>query len=252
MFIHSPPPPPTQPMPLTIFVHGTQMHALVKDRDVRAYFPAETQTPTGLTTAESLPATHQISRILHTLSTADCQAFPFEGMYAFGWSGSIEVEERRSAAKALFDLIQSLAQAYDHIHHAPPEITVITHSHGGNVVLHMAEVCDTPCYILKRTVFLACPIQERTAPYSSNPFFNTIYSLHSHHDLGQTLDQEALQHIRTAYADQTANVFNFGQMLFKEIQSTKWKLGSGRHFEPPFHVRQAEVVWQSEPQRLLH
>ena len=247
MLMHPPPPPPPQPIPITIFVHGTQMYALFKDIDMRSMVPAVTQTPPGLISAKSLPENHLIRTLFDALSNTNNQQFPFDGMYAFGWSGDIQVTERMSAAKMLFNLIRALTQAYEELHESVPEITLITHSHGGNVVLHLTEYCENLPFSIKYALLLACPVQERTAAYPSHPLFQSLYSLHSHDDRFQIIDQDSLQLPRELIEkwqkDETINPKEFIQA----IRNNKWQLGSGRHFATQNNLIQASLSWESEP-----
>jgi hypothetical protein len=247
MLMHTPPPPPPKPMPITIFVHGTQMSALFKDIDMRSIVPAVMQTPAGLIAAKSLPENHMVRMLFDALSKANPQQFPFAGIYAFGWSGGIQVKERMGAAKTLFNLIRALTQEYEKLHDSVPEITLITHSHGGNVILHLTECCEDVPISIKRALLLACPVQEQTAAYTQHSLFQSLYSLHSHDDLLQIIDQGSLQLprklIETWQQDKVINPKKFIQT----IRNNKWQLGSGRHFSTQNNLIQAELTWQSEP-----
>ncbi len=247
MLMHAPPPPPPTQMPITIFVHGTQVYALFKDIDMRSIIPAITQTPAGLIAAKNLPKNHLVRELFDALSKANPQHFPFDGMYAFGWSGGIQVKERMSAAKALFNLIRALTQEYEKLHGSTPEITLITHSHGGNVVLHLTECCENLPLSIKCTLLLACPVQERTAAYTQHPLFQSLYSVHSHDDRFQIMDQGSLQLLRELIEkwqkDKTINSKEFIQA----IRNNKWQLGSGRHFATQSNLIQASLFWKSEP-----
>lgn len=246
MMMH--PPPPPRPTPITIFVHGTQIHALFKDIDVRSYFPANTQSPPGLHRKQDLPKEHAIHHLLHTLESADRYQFSADGIYTFGWSGGIEVQKRRAAGKELFDLIQALAQSYHERHGTSPHITIITHSHGGNVALHMAEQYDaTTQYTIDRILLLACPVQELTSFYTYSPLFKKLYALHSHADRFQVMDQRSLQLPRSLFDTWKKN----RQLNLKEVRETMqqvtWKFGSERHFPVQPNLIQAEIRWSSAP-----
>ncbi len=247
MLMHAPPPPPPKRMPITIFVHGTQMYALFKDIDMRSMVPAVTQTPAGLIAAKSLPENHLVGKLFDALSKANPQQFPFDGMYAFGWSGGIEVKERMSAAKALFNLIRALTQEYEKLHGSTPEITLITHSHGGNVVLHLTEYCEKIPLSIKRTLLLACPVQERTAAYMQHLLFQSLYSLHSHDDRFQIMDQGSLQLLRKLIGKWQKDKIINPKEFIQTIRTNKWQLGSGRHFATQNNLIQASLSWKTEP-----
>lgn len=247
MMMHPPPPPPSQPAPITIFVHGTQIHALFKDIDVRSFFPGVTQSPAGLSPIAQLPEKHIIRKSLTALSVAQPKKFPLAGMYTFGWSGGIEVSERCNAAKKLFGLLQALSQEYNALHQASPEITLITHSHGGNVVLHMADHSIDPAPSIKRVILLACPVQERTQSYTQSPLFEKMYSLHSHHDQFQIMDQGSLQIPRTIIDTWKKNKKINISELIEALKTVSWKFGSGRHFGTQRNLIQATLDWAIPP-----
>ncbi len=252
MFMHTPPPPPPQPMPITIFVHGTQMAALFNDVDMSSVLPQVGKTPPGLIAAQDLPEDHLVRNMLHVLATADSKQFPFAGMYTFGWTGGIQVQERCAAGKALFELIRSLSLSYEELHGSRPHITLITHSHGGNVSLHMAEHAYDPSIRINRTLLLACPVQPRTAHNAQHPLFEKIYSIHSHDDQIQIMDQGSLQILRSLIEkgkqDKWINIPEWRET----IKTNKWELGSDRHFGTQNNLLQANITWNQEPVHEAH
>lgn len=247
MIMHTPPPPP-QPMPITIYVHGTQMHALFDDVDLRTFLPPVSQTSAGLKSVKELPQTHLIRSMLEHLAQSDQKQFPFDGIYTFGWSGSIRVKERENAGYELFQLISSLSKEYASLHGTSPEITLIAHSHGSNVALHMAQYADDAPFSLTRTILLACPVQQRTATYAKNRIFERIYSIHSHDDHIQTMDQGSLQTLQMLLeqwkTDRKIDVNEWRSAM----QKNKWKLGSDRHFATQLNLIQTHIIWDSEPE----
>jgi thioesterase domain-containing protein len=223
------------------------MYALFNDIDMRSMMPSVTQTPPGLVAAYTLEDTHAVHKIFCALANAHPQQFPFAGMYAFGWSGGIQVQERKSAAHELFNLIQALAQKYKDLHGTSPNITLITHSHGGNLALHMAKHASEESCSIQRLILLSCPVQEKTASYTQHPFFNKLYSLHSHDDWFQTMDQESLQAPRKIIEKwQKEKTFN-AQEFLQAIRKNKWELGSARHFATYVNLIQAQLIWEHEP-----
>ena len=252
MFMQTPPPPPPKPTPITIFVHGTQMHALFKDVDLSSWFPPTTQAPAGLHATKTLDEGHQTRECLEALAKANPAQFCLESSYVFGWSGSIELEVRKQAGKDLFDLLKSLALSYEQIHNKKPEITVITHSHGGNILMHMAEQCtEGPLpFMISRLIFMAIPVQDITLSHIHHPLFNTVYSLHSHDDHVQVMDPEWAQIIRSAYNDHPdiKGIQAFGQHIASQIKAAQInKLGSGRHFGSQTNMIQSAVTWNVPP-----
>ncbi len=251
MFMQAPPPPPSQQTPITIFVHGTQMHTLFRDVDLSGWLPPSTQTSAGLHAAKTLDKEHQIKKCLNALTKADTKQFSLESSYVFGWSGEIEVEVRKQAGKDLFDLLKALSLSYEQLHHKRPTITIITHSHGGNILLHMAEQCaeaNAP-FEISRLILMAVPVQEITLSHISSPIFKTIYSLHSHDDHVQIMDQEWAQTFRSFLKEHP----DMGHLqalrsIATQIQKAQInKIGSGRHFGSQNNLIQSSICWQTEP-----
>ncbi len=243
MFLYPPPPPPPAAVPITIFIHGTQMHTLFRDKDISRFIIPSTQTPRGLHSIPTVPPHNQIRACMVALACADNRQFPLDGMYTYGWSGALDSLERSQAGKEFFDLIKALSQSYDDKYRKKAHITVITHSHGGNVLLEAARLHQTQDYIVDTAIMLALPVQNATKDAITSPFFNHIISLHSHDELVQILDQE--------WANETRRAFhtNF-ETLLKAVQSLANNgitLGSERHFASFPSLIQAEIGWKTEP-----
>ncbi len=247
MFMHTPPPPPPRPMPITVFVHGTQFHTLVQDADLSGFFPPDTQTPAGLHAATELPDEHKIKKIMYALSRNDNIQFPFEGIYAFGWSGENLVSVREKAGAECIGLLKALAQEYESLHHAPAEITVITHSHGGNVLLHGIQHAQEPLAIA-RAVLLACPVQEATKEFIKKPALQQVYSFHSHTEFTQIADPQVMQPVRELIEKKTVHPTALKEAL-RRIR--KMPLLSEQHFPPQQNLIQAEICWNSAPDSTL-
>lgn len=178
---------------ITIWVHGTKRLPGVAPLPlVKKFFHCEQ----GLHKAETLPEDFHHRRICTTLLHADPQRFQAEHLYLFGWSGKLEVNARIEAAHKLAEDIKKLINIYKSMYQLPPRIRVITHSHGGNVVLHMAENSTTDFYI-DELILLACPVQKKTAHLITSPLFKTIYSFYSVIDLLQVADPQGLYHNET-------------------------------------------------------
>lgn len=247
MFFQSPPPPPPRPIPITIFVHGTQFHTLIKDVDLRSTFKPDTQTPSGLHQLSSLKKEHKTTIFLSKLAQQDPINFSFDGIYAFGWSGKNTVTERKQASKQLFLLIKSLTQAYKNQHKSVPDITVITHSHGGNVLLHMADYWDHSFFI-KQAILLGCPVQKETAHQSAHEMFKTMYSFYSCDEWAQIIDPQLAQPLRSIFENwQNGSGINLQKIKAAVDLSKKMPLCSDRHFPSHPHLIQAEICWKSKP-----
>lgn len=123
-------------------------------------------------------------------STSD-SCFDAQHFYHFGWSGKLSFQERERAAHHLAHELQRLLHDYVQKYNKKPHITIITHSHGGNVVLSMAQ-CDVDIEI-DRLILLACPVQKKTVPFVQHSMFKHVYSFYSSLDAIQVLDPQGIQ-----------------------------------------------------------
>jgi hypothetical protein len=109
--------------------------------------------------------------------------------YTFGHLGLLSGNYRRDAAQDFYDAlcatIYELQQQHQNV-----KITIVTHSHGGNIALNLAYWEDQKKQGLKidNLVMLGCPIQAETAHYAFNPLFKRVYNLYSDGDIIQNAD----------------------------------------------------------------
>jgi pimeloyl-ACP methyl ester carboxylesterase len=171
---------------MTVFIHGTLPPALDK---LVHYF----DIPWGLTPAHVQGNKYYMGRIPFILSNADPELFPLEKFYLYGWSGNLDFISRKQAAYTLYHSIKQMNK-----NKSP--ITLIGHSHGGNVALNLAAVAaehNDQDFIIDKLILLAVPIQQATAQYSNSPVFKKIYSLYSPTDIIQVLDPQGLYTTQT-------------------------------------------------------
>lgn len=189
---------------ITVWIHGTR---LFPDFTFRNFF----YTPPNFTHIDNIDQKYHIRKIANRLIKHDPDRFSKEHFYIFGWSGKACFTARKEAAKTLYDHLEKLA--YEHIkqYNHKPLIRVITHSHGGNVALNLPAVKKSdPPFTIKELVLLACPVQEATKKYISDPLFERCYSLSSRADFLQVIDPQGL------YKDQGGLINNplFSQRIF--------------------------------------
>ena len=163
----------------------------------------------------------------HALATTDPVHFHPEHLYIFGWSGKLDLEERKIAAHDLFYSLKHLCTTIQQNYCCAPEIILISHSHGGNIILHLAEIIDPDEFELSisKAILLACPVQKHTEHLISSPLFKRIYSLHSHTDMIQIADLQGLHNKK---------------------KRTK-PLLSMRHFNSHPKLSQAAIRWKNCP-----
>jgi hypothetical protein len=229
-FTPPPPPLPIKPPIVTVWVHGTR-----PENNLPPYLGKLTgrlsallsDTTKGLHKIPNNTADHYPSLRAKALAQADPEHFSLDHFYTFGWSGKASRLARQKAAHDLFYALKDLIELYQDYYGVPPIIILISHSHGGNVVLHLAEIADPDGFTLSisKAILLACPVQKHTAHLISSPMFERIYSLHSHTDLLQIIDPQGLHNPRKPSAP----------------------LLSLRHFDTHPKLSQALIRWKSCP-----
>ena len=178
---------------ITILIHGTRMMRSFPFSLSSSLKTFDANLSTPLMGLHHYTEVHEannqvtIAKILHKTSPI---LFPLETFYFYGWSGQLSLSERRKEAKNLALQIQSLiVEPYKTKYGITPEITIITHSHGGNLVLNLAREKNLP-FSIDTLIMLACPVQHETTKFIISPVFKTIYSLYSHNDILQVLDPQ--------------------------------------------------------------
>jgi len=228
--VFCPPPPPAKPPIVTIWVHGSKSHVHLPSflgnaiKDLSQLLSGNTE---GLHKITEFNSSYYPFLQAQTLATVNPLQFNQEHFYVFGWSGKVAPEERKNAAFDLFNALKSLTDTYQKQYNCLPKIILISHSHGGNVVLHLAEIVDPDGFTLQisKAILLACPVQKHTAHLINSSLFTRIYSLHSHTDILQIIDPQGLHNP-------------------KKITRP---LLSSRHFDINPKLAQALIRWKQPP-----
>jgi hypothetical protein len=229
---------------ITIWIHGTRGSAFLPIHASKKLTLVEQEValcPQGLHRAADLPDTYHQRRTAAILNAIDPEQFPFQAFYCFGWSGDLDPQARIIAAQQLHQAIIQLIQTYKIQYTCVPSITLITHSHGGNVALNLVRGAENAFYI-DRLILLACPVQEETQNYIHYPMFKKSYSLHSHTDLIQILDVQKLhpfKHLKYKIKKQRS-LKPFQKALQQSLISP---LFSKRHFKQSPSIIQAKLRW---------
>ncbi|MBY0353264.1 hypothetical protein K2W90_02760 [Candidatus Babeliales bacterium] len=110
--------------------------------------------------------------------------------YTFGWNGRLDQTNRQQAAEKLYlqllAEVENLQKKFENV-----ELLLIGHSHGGNVLLNLAQAEETHKKNLSidKLVLLGTPIQTETAHYVAAPCFKKVYNFYSTGDKIQKLDR---------------------------------------------------------------
>ena len=228
---------------ITVIVHGTKPPERVAHvfNVVHKFF----YTPQGLHTATLVDNSYRFGKIVRMLNESDPREFPLENVYLFGWSGALSPQERREAAERLYDGLREVLRGYP----ATTKVRVITHSHGGNVVLNLPLVQkDKPFRIIvDELVLLACPVQQQTAENLKNPMFREIIACYSKNDILQIID---LQGMHKENESQRKHGSLFSKRRFKKqdnlvqarIKSRGWDLAHIEFLLPHFIKKLPKTV----------
>jgi len=230
MLFSPPQMPPSKTPVITVWIHGTKPEeclpspfAKLAKRIGNIIFHSKP----GLVHANVFNKHHYDAIRASALVATEPTLFQTEYIYSFGWSGKLNLQARKNASQELFCCLKILVQSTEQKTGLTPEIILIAHSHGGNVVLHLAEIKDSDGFelIISKAILLACPVQKDTAHLISSPIFQRIYSLHSHTDMIQIVDMQGLHRKRKS-----------DKPLFSE-----------RHFDTHPRLIQAHIRWKNCP-----
>ncbi len=225
---------------ITVWIHGTKSQEFLINRLSKIAQNLETKLfgyEQGLHNVASLTSNQNNYLLAKELSDNYPQQFPWEHFYVFGWSGKLNHASRQLAAKNLYHALKELVLRYQKEYCITPQITLITHSHGGNVALNMAAIVDKDCsLVINKLILLACPVQNYTMDLVKSPFFKRIYSIHSHTDMLQVLDPQGLHpFLALKHMAEFKNAFNI---------SKKRPLFSRRHFPINPKIAHACIRWK--------
>lgn len=168
---------------ITIWIYGTLLLR-------KSFFYKHFNGEAGLRHARVVGETSKkMGVIAYLLSVKDAQRFPFDNFYFFGWTGKLDELERERATLCLLNNIKKLIRSYQDEHGVTPKITLISHSHGGNIALFMpaliSEEEEKPQ--IDTLILLACPVQRKTMPFIYDSMFKKMYALYSSLDMIQVL-----------------------------------------------------------------
>ena len=166
------------PENITVSVHGT-LPPVVRN------FVKALESPHGLCPLADRPNAFVLSRMGYVLHESDPKMFPVETFYLYGWSGKLSFDERKNEAEKLYQALKKLTG----------KITLIGHSHGGNVIFNLAKIVEKhndKDFKINKLILLATPVQEVYVNFANSPVFEEIISLYSTADSIQVLDPQGL------------------------------------------------------------
>lgn len=237
-----------------IWIHGTRSHDIFPPTHIVKKAPSTPSSPThntpsysplGLHNLLSLDKDLHVSMIARALCEANSTKYTEDHTYLFGWTGGCTPEARTAAGIHLYQELKQLTQRYSERHDTCPPITIISHSHGGNVALESALLYDGSVSI-EKLILLACPVQEKTKPYTQSALFKYIYAAYSDKDYFQILDMQGLHPmwetldiaLRSSSLEPIKNMWR--------THKRPAKLLSERLFPNQANLRQACIKWDQK------
>ena len=136
-------------------------------------------------------------------------------------------ESRAQAAQELYASIQDFAGP----------ITIIGHSHGGNVALELALCAEKnpQQLIIERLILLACPIQSATVEFAQSPLFKKVFSLYALEDMLQILDPQGL-YTETKKRSKSASVQDLFSKRTLPLYNNVVQAQILMHDQNPWHI----------------
>jgi len=223
---------------LTVFIHGTLPPWPLMGIPVIYHF---FYCPEGITRADQLNEKFHLAQIAQTLSSYGSPLFTLDQFYLFGWSGSLSFVERKKAARLLSHQLLKLIAFYQKTHETTPAIRLIAHSHGGNVALNLARYqAGSKALEIDELILLACPVQKETSRFINSSMFKKIYSIHSHRDLLQVIDPQAVHGF-------VHTLHKYGLAFASEHLDALGPLFSERHFQTKRDIIQINATFGGRP-----
>jgi len=160
------------PPPITIWIHGTR---LLKNTPYITEFDCCTQ----LKLAAELKPTCPLYTIARAVHVGNPDRFAWDSFYVFGWPGALNATRRCQAGKKLYAQLMQIVEEHRAIYKTEPTIRIITHSHGGNLALCMANSEEIHSIAVDELIMLACPVQYETCDAIKSPLFIQVYNIYS-------------------------------------------------------------------------
>ncbi|MBI2353167.1 hypothetical protein HYV11_02915 [Candidatus Dependentiae bacterium] len=168
---------------ITIYIHGSQNATKLLSKNIW-------YCKKGLHHISALPESSLFVKDAQTLQAIDKNRFNLDHYYIFGWSGKIDFDIRKEEGISLYKAIKSLLHHYYQKDYSYPMIRIISHSHGGNVALHLIEevVSSHEQNMKFEMILMACPVQKITESFINHSSIIRSIILYSTFDLIQRLD----------------------------------------------------------------
>lgn len=178
---------------ITIFVHGTYLL-----RKIWQFSPSRPliYCPQGLSLAKHLPSHYFFYKMAYGCVACDSENYSADQFYVFGWeSEHVNDYTRSQSAKILVEQMSEVVVDYYMRHNVIPKIQLIGFSHGGNVILHVADYIDgyADMHDVEIEAWLfGTPVQVVSHDLVNSDCFKAIYSIYSKKDIIQKIDPQGM------------------------------------------------------------
>jgi hypothetical protein len=169
---------------ITVWIHGTSPS--------QAFTPTKKLKSCQMFHIPSLPTSHSAHVRLTLLENLDGDRFSKEHAYFFKWSGTASPKARKIAGEKLAHDLYNIISYYRYVLGYDVNLTIITHSHGGNVLIRAIQYAEKnnidisiDCAIL-----FACPVFAKTKKLITLPQFKQIIVFFSPTDVVQVMDPQ--------------------------------------------------------------
>jgi hypothetical protein len=145
--------------------------------------------PINASSSQNASSSHSAQIAAALLTNFYQELFPHVQLscYTFGWNGRLSHKKRVTAAHELYcQLINELKR----LNPKNTSIILIGHSHGGNVILNLAQAEETykQHLVIDKAILLGMPVQSETQSLIASPVFKSVYNCYSNGDGIQRLD----------------------------------------------------------------
>lgn len=179
---------------ITVFVHGTfSFRKMLQHTPLRSIVYAQP----GLCLARNLPEHYHFHKMTQGFVDNNPELYSLDQIYIFGWkSEHIYHSTRQKAAADLAQGLVKVATSYYQEHKVMPSLRVIGFSHGGNVVLNLAN--HLPVYIDNQLLpvdiwLFGTPVQQVNHHLINSKHFRKVYAIYSEKDWLQRMDPQGLR-----------------------------------------------------------
>lgn len=170
---------------ITVWVHGTKLTPTLVCANFFYRMP-------GMNSALVYDQKYHKRAVAELLCQLDPEHYILEQFYFFGWNGKLSFSAREQASYDLFNALSDLIYSYQNMHGYKPKIRIITHSHGGNVVLNLAKIDPIFAITIDELILLGCPVQDKTKTLIAADCFKKVYAFYSGADIFQIIDPQGL------------------------------------------------------------